>query len=245
MKKIVTFTLLMFIALTAQFCTKTQENNLKLWYTKPAKVWVEALPIGNGRLGAMVYGDPISETIQLNENTVWAGQPNRNDNTNAKKALPKIRKLIFDGKYKEAQDLANEKFISKKSQGSPYETIGNLILNFPDHENYTNYYRDLNIEKAITTTKYTVNGINFTSEMFSSSPDQIMVAKISADKPGVINFSATLNRPSNYIVSSNGNDELILSGITGNNETVKGAVKFETRVKIITKKVKFPQVIPP
>lgn len=92
---------------------------LKLWYNKPAAQWVEALPIGNGRLGAMVYGDPSNEIIQLNESTVWAGQPHRNDNLEAKDALPIIRQLIFDGKYKEAQDLANQKIISKNSHGMP------------------------------------------------------------------------------------------------------------------------------
>ena len=85
---------------------------LRLWYTHPARKWVEALPIGNGRLGAMVYGDPYRETIQLNESTVWGGQPNRNDNPDAREALPEIRKLVFDGKYREAQDLVNKKVIS-------------------------------------------------------------------------------------------------------------------------------------
>ena len=82
------------------------DSLLKLWYNQPAQQWVEALPVGNGRLGAMVYGDPAHEKIQLNESTVWAGQPNRNDNPDAKEALPEVRKLIFEGKYKEAQDLA-------------------------------------------------------------------------------------------------------------------------------------------
>ena len=121
----------------------TAQNNtqLKLWYTNPAKVWVEALPVGNGRLGAMVYGDPVKEVIQLNENTVWAGQPYRNDNPSAKESLPEVRKLIFEGKYKEAQDLINQKFINKISQGMPYQTVGNLKLSFPGHENYSGYYR--------------------------------------------------------------------------------------------------------
>src|SRR5512145_2101258 len=97
-----------------------QNNTLmKLWYDHPAAKWTEALPVGNGRLGAMVYGNPSKEVIQLNENTVWAGSPNRNDNPDAREALPEIRKLIFEGKYKEAQDLANGKVISKTSHGMP------------------------------------------------------------------------------------------------------------------------------
>ena len=134
----------------------TAQNNaqLKLCYTRPAKQWVEALPVGNGRLGAMVFGDPIKEVIQLNENTVWAGSPNRNDNPDAKEALPLIRKFLFDGKYKEAHDLVNQKVITKTSHGMAYQTVGNLKLYFPGHQNYSGYYRELDLEKAVATTSY-------------------------------------------------------------------------------------------
>ena len=219
----------------AIFAEITAQNDslLKLWYKQPAKQWVEALPVGNGRLGAMVFGDPYKELIQLNENTVWAGGPNRNDNPDAKAALPIIRKLIFEGKYKEAQDLANSKIISKTSQGMPYQTVGNLKLTFPGHENYTDYYRDLDLENAIVKTKYSLNGIRYTSEVFASFPDQVIIARIGADKPGAVSFSATLNRPSTVSVTTSGNDELILSGITNDFETVKGGVQFEARVRIV------------
>ena len=167
------------------------DSLLKLWYNQPARQWVEALPVGNGRLGAMVYGDPFKEIIQLNENTVWAGQPNRNDNPDAKDALPEVRKLIFEGKYKEAQDLVNQKFISKTSHGMPYQTVGNLKLLFPGHENYSDYYRELDIENAMVSTRYTLNGVNYSTRVFSSFPDQVIIVRISADKPGSISFSAT------------------------------------------------------
>ena len=214
----------------------TAQNNtqLKLWYTNPAKVWVEALPVGNGRLGAMVYGDPVKEVIQLNENTVWAGQPYRNDNPSAKESLPEVRKLIFEGKYKEAQDLINQKFISKISQGMPYQTVGNLKLSFPGHENYSGYYRELDIEKAIVTSHYSLNGVNYKTTAFSSFPDQVIIVRISADKPGSVNFSATMDRPSKVTVSTSGNDELVLSGKTNDFEKVKGNLQFEARVKILT-----------
>lgn len=210
------------------------DSHLKLWYNHPARQWVEALPIGNGRLGAMVFGDPSKEIIQLNENTVWAGQPNRNDNPNAKEALSEIRRLVFEGKYKEAQDLVNHNMISKTSQGMPYQTVGNLKLSFPEHENYSKYYRELDLEKAIATTHYSVKGVNYTTEVFSSFPDQIIIARISSDKPGSINFSASLSRPSKVNVSTIGNNELILSGKTSDFESVKGKVMFETKVKILT-----------
>ena len=213
---------------------------MKLWYNQPANRWVEALPVGNGRLGAMIFGDPSKEVIQLNENTVWAGQPNRNDNPNAKEALPEVRKLIFEGKYKEAQDLVNQKIISKTSHGMAYQTVGNLKLNFPGHDNYTNYYRELDIEKAVTTSRYKQNGVNFSTKIFSSFPDQVIIVRISADKAGSITFSAGMDRPTakdnipTCKVKSNGNNELILSGVTSDQETVKGAVKFIAKVKIVT-----------
>jgi alpha-L-fucosidase 2 len=207
---------------------------LKLWYTHPAKQWVEALPIGNGRLGAMIFGDPSKEVIQLNENTVWAGQPNSNDNPNAKEALPEVRKLIFEGKYKEAQALINQKIISKTSHGMPYQTVGNLKIAFPGHDNYSDYYRELDIEKAVVSSHYTLNGVKFETKVFSSFPDQVIITQIKADKPGSITFTATMDRPSKVNVTTKGNNELILTGLTSDHETVKGGVQFEAKVKILT-----------
>jgi alpha-L-fucosidase 2 len=216
------------------------DSLLKLWYKQPAKQWVEALPVGNGRLGAMIYGDPYKEVIQLNENTVWAGQPNRNDNPDAKEALPVVRKLIFEGRYKEAQDLVNQKIISNTSQGMSYQTAGNLKLNFPGHNNYTNYYRELDIENAVVSSRYNQNGVNFTTNVFSSFPDQVIIARIYADKAGSISFSATMDRPTTRDnvptcqVRSNSDNELVLSGVTSDQEGVKGAVQFIAKVKIVT-----------
>jgi alpha-L-fucosidase 2 len=211
------------------------DSLMKLWYTSPAKQWVEALPVGNGRLGAMVFGDPCKEVIQLNENTVWAGQPNRNDNPDAREALPEVRKLIFEGKYKEAQDLINKKFISKTSHGMPYQTVGNLRLLFPGHENYSGYYRELDIEKAVVSSGYTVKGVKYSTTVFSSSPDQVIIIRISADKPGSVSFTATMDRPSKTDVSTRGNDEMVLSGTTSDFDKVKGNLLFEARTKIMTK----------
>ncbi|MHA6247140.1 glycoside hydrolase family 95 protein [Pontibacter sp. CAU 1760] len=204
----------------------------KLWYTQPAQQWVEALPVGNGRLGAMVFGNPVAEVIQLNENTVWAGQPNRNDNPQAREALPEVRRLIFEGKYKEAQQLANQKFISKTSHGMPYETVGNLKLSFAGHENYTDYRRELDIKNAVATSSYRVNGVNYKTEVFSSFPDQVIVVRMTADKPGAISFSATMDRPANAGVSTRGRDELVLSGKTGSHEGVEGKVQFQAKASV-------------
>jgi len=124
---------------------------LKLWYNQPAgKTWENALPIGNGRLGAMVYGNVQSETIQLNEHTLWSGGPNSNDNPLLLDSLSEMRQLIFDGKQKQAEQLANKVLISKKSHGQMFEPAGELRLNFDSHYQYTNYYRELDIERAVT-----------------------------------------------------------------------------------------------
>jgi len=222
----------LFFIISCKVDNSIPDNN-KLWYNRPAEQWVEALPVGNGRLGAMIYGNPSYEKIQLNENTVWAGQPYRNDNQNAKEALPKVRQLIFEGKFKDAQDLVNQKFISKISNGMPYQTVGNLKLYFPGQEIFTNFYRDLNIEKAVATTKYTVNGVTFKREVFSSKPDQVIVIHLTADKPGKLNFNASLDRLSKIDISTEGSDKLIMSGTTGDYETIKGKVTFQAQVKII------------
>ncbi|MBC3538567.1 glycoside hydrolase N-terminal domain-containing protein [Rufibacter sediminis] len=220
------------LAFLCNVVTAQTSAPLKLWYTQPAKQWVEALPVGNGRLGAMVFGNPVQETIQLNENTVWAGQPNRNDNPQAKEALPEVRKLIFAGKYAGAQELVNQKFISKTSHGMPYETVGNLKLSFEGHENYTHYYRELDLEKAVVTSRYRVNGVNYQTEVFSSFPDQVMVVRLTANKPGSITFSATMDRPKNAQVSTQGKDMLLLSGKTGTVDGVEGKVQFQAKAKV-------------
>jgi alpha-L-fucosidase 2 len=219
----------------AQFVNAQQSGKLIMWYDKPATIWVEALPVGNGRLGATVFGDPVNDVIQLNENTVWAGQPNRNDNPEAKEALPLVRKLVFEGHYKEAQDLVNQKIISKTSQGMPYQIAGNLNLSFSGQD-YYNYYRELDIEKAVVTTRYTKHGVNYSTKVFSSFPDQVIVERIAADKPGSITFSAKINRPkpSTVKIFTKGSDELIMTGATGDHESVKGAVQFEVKIKILT-----------
>jgi len=228
------FVLFCILSLCAiQDISAQQSNALKLWYRQPAKQWVEALPVGNGRLGAMIYGDPYKEKIQLNENTVWAGQPNRNDNPDAREALPHVRKLIFEGKYKEAQDIVNQKFISRVSNGMPYQTVGDLHLVFPGHEHYSDYYRELDISKAVEMTRYTADGVRYESNVFASFPDQVIIVRMTADKPGSINFSAAMDRPASVTISTKGNNELILSGVTSDRDSIKGKVQFQAHLKIL------------
>jgi alpha-L-fucosidase 2 len=154
-------------------------TDLKLWYNNPSgTTWENALPIGNGRLGAMVYGNVEKEIIQLNEHTVWSGSPNRNDNPEALAALPEIRKLILEGKYKEAEKLAGKAIISKKSHGQMFQPVGNLELIFDGHENFSDYYRELDIERAVTKTSYTMGDVTFTREVLASLPEKVIVLRL-------------------------------------------------------------------
>src|SRR5688572_27629666 len=165
MKKLF-FISLLFI--TASSFSQTKPG-LKLWYNKPSgNTWENALPIGNGYLGAMIYGNVEKETIQLNESTVWSGSPNRNDNPLALDSLALIRQLIYDGKRKEAERVVNRSIITKKSHGQKFEPVGSLQLAFDGHENYSNYYRELDIERAVAKTSYTVNGVTYTRESLAS-----------------------------------------------------------------------------
>ena len=227
MKKNILFVLLLF------GINHTQAQ-LKLWYNKPSgKTWENALPIGNGRLGAMVYGNVSKEIIQLNEHTLWSGGPNRNDNPEALAALPEIRQLIFDGKYKIAEAMINEKIITKKSHGQKFQPVGNLNLQFDGHEKFSNYYRELDIEKAISKTRYTVDGVIYTRETFVSLPDQVIIIKISADKLNSVSFSTFYNsahKPQQ--VSTTATNELTLKGTSSDHEGIKGMVEFESIAKI-------------
>ena len=130
-----------------------QNRNL-LWYEKPAEVWTEALPLGNGKLGAMVYGTPGVEQIQLNEETLWAGSPNNNFNPATLEHLPEIRQLLFEGKWLEAQTLCTQFVKSPTNQGMPYQTFGYLRLFFTGHELYSNYRRSLDLDSARTVVEY-------------------------------------------------------------------------------------------
>jgi alpha-L-fucosidase 2 len=214
------------------FATIAQTTNeLKLWYNKPAAIWNEALPLGNGRLGAMVFGDPAVERLQLNEETIWGGSPNSNAHPNGLKSLPIVRQLIFDGKYDEAEALANKEMMSKSNNGMPYQTFGSVYISFPGHQKYTNYYRDLNIENATAKVKYTVNGVEFTREILTSFSDQVIVVKLSASQPGQITANVFMNSPLDKTVAATEGDQIALSGVTGTFEGQKGKVKFQGRIQ--------------
>jgi alpha-L-fucosidase 2 len=207
------------------------QNNaeLKLWYDQPATSWNEALPIGNGRLGAMIFGQPGKEQLQLNEETVWAGGPNNNTNPAIKEVLPQITKLFFDGKYVEAENLALDKVVSPNS-GMKYQTVGNLWIDFPGHEKATNYYRDLNIENAVASVSYDFEGVKYRREIFSSFTDQVIIVRLIADQPGKISCSLSLDCPLRSKINV-ADHSINLSGITDDHEGQLGQVRFNALVK--------------
>ncbi len=209
---------------------------LKLWYTQPSgTTWENALPLGNGRLGAMIYGNVSHEMIQLNEHTVWSGSPNRNDNPNARAALPEIRQLIFDGKHKEAEQRANQSILTKKSHGQMFQPVGTLNLRFNGHESFTKYSRELDLEEAICRTTYTVDGVTYTRESLVSLPDQVMVMRLRASKPGKLTFTASFSTPHTKAERhTTDRQELSLSGTTSDHEGVKGMVKFKSLARLKT-----------
>jgi len=221
--------LLACLLLLSIFSIAQKNTALKLWYNHPSGViWENALPIGNGFLGAMVYGNVDTEKVQLNESTVWSGSANRNDNDACPDSLPVIRELIFAGKQKEAEQLANRIIVSKTSHGQMFEPVGNLQLVFPGHDNYTNYYRELDIEQAVTTTRYTVNNITYTRKTLASFPDRVIVMQLTASKDNSISFTAyyTTLQPK-AVMHTTASRQLTIEGTTIDHEAVKGLVQFK------------------
>lgn len=252
--KIFRFVCLPFLAIAASL--SAQNNPMTLWYDKPATEWVEALPVGNGRLGAMIFGAPGQEVLQLNEETVWAGEPGNNINPETGKAIPVVRQLLRKGKYAEAQKYADE-HVKSLNDGMPYQPVGRLLIDFPGHEHYTGYRRELDIANAVATVSYTSNGVRYKREVFASLPDQVIVVRITADKPASINGVVSMETPhaANQIIApfhttfgkavidpkalghdvGNNHDpnELTLAGRTSDHEGKKGAVHFVAKVRVV------------
>lgn len=208
-------------------------NLMKLWYDQPAENWEEALPIGNGRLGAMIFGTVNKEHLQLNEETVWAGEPGNNLPTGFKEILPKVRKLIFEGKYKEAQDLTMTRIPRHAPEGNnygmPYQTVGDLWLDFPDQGEVKYYYRDLDIANAISSVSYEAGGVHYEREYLSTAVDQVIAIRLTADKDGKISFTLKATSPHTVKNIAVDGETLVLSGKGESRENKKGKVEFNAR----------------
>ncbi|AUP81195.1 glycoside hydrolase family 95 protein [Flavivirga eckloniae] len=247
MKKLIRFVLILFVLklFSCDNLSKIEKElnpSTMLWYDKPAGSWTEAMPIGNGRLGAMVYGGTVNETIQFNEETLWTGQPHDYANKEAYKVLDELRQLLSEGKQKQAHKLGNERFMSQPFGQFSYQPFGNILLNFPKHEKAINFKRILNLENAITTVSYEIDNIKFKREALVSKPNQAILIRIEASKKGKLNFTIGLNSPhSKYDVIVNGN-EIILKGKANNYPRALDVIKapypeskitFEARLKIV------------
>ena len=248
------------VAVTQTTAAPAADDSLMLWYRQPAgyqqpttnpptggrrggfgrgdqnNSWLDALPVGNGRIGAMVFGGVNREQIQLNEDTLWGGGPYDPVNTNGLAALPEVRQLVFAGQYHQAGNLINQKVISKPSSEMPYETAGDLFLTFPDATNFAaaeNYRRDLNLATATAGVEYTVGGVHFTRQVFASPADQVIVVRLTADKPGAINFTANYQTPLRTDITTESGNTLVVNGVNASASGIRGALKFQVRARVL------------
>src|SRR6185437_11556030 len=218
-----TFAALAFLLFS--YTTVVAQKNI-LWYDKPAANWNEALPIGNGYIAAMVFGGAQQERLQLNESTIWGGGPNNTVDSAAKPYIEQVQALLVQKKYLEAQVLANQHVTQRGNGGMPYQLAGNLFIKFPGHDNVTDYVRDLNIDNATASVTYMYNGVRYKREYFTSFTDNVLMVRLTANKPGMITCDVKLQSPlmKNIEVAHN---DLVLSGLSSDHENQKGKVKFD------------------
>lgn len=199
-----------------------------LWYEQPAKEWVEALPVGNGRLGAMVFGGAAAERIQFNEHTVWTGQPHDYAHKGAYKHLSTLRELLFQGRQKEAEDLAMREFMSVPLRQKAYQAFGDIRIEFPQisSEKVSGYRRELNIDRAIATTEFQQGGVTYRREVFASWPAQVVAIRLTANRPKSITFAARLESAHEGAkIAALGGNQLSMTGAVADS-----AIRFEARL---------------
>ena len=235
--KRLTLTVFLISHFSFLICAVAQQH--RLWYNQPAQTWTQALPIGNGVMGGMVFGTPAVEHIQINEETIWAGQPNNVVNPNAKKALPEVRQLIFEGKDKEAQDLANAQVMPQavgKNMGMPFQPFGDLYIAMPGHADYRNYERWLDLDNAKSVVKYEVDGVQYMRETIAPlGGHEVIAVRLTASEKGKITFTANMTSPhENVLVNMDGNEATLL-GVSSKHEGLKGKVRFMGRMAVQTK----------
>lgn len=222
---------------------RTINPSLTLWYNEPANEWTEALPVGNGRMGAMIYGGTAIETIQFNEETLWSGQPHDYSRPGAYKHLDELRNLLYKGQQEEAHELGNTRFMSQPLGQMSYLAFGNLQLNFPDHTDAESYQRRLNLDNAITTVTYKSDNIRYRREVFASAPAQAIIIRLESSDNKGLSFTAGLNSPhSNYEVVIE-DDQIILRGNANDYHKERGGdgqpypksrLNFEARLQVET-----------
>ncbi|RKD90638.1 glycoside hydrolase family 95 protein [Mangrovibacterium diazotrophicum] len=234
MKKQILWLSVFLVLVSCTMPAKQEENLLKLWYNKPASQWEEALPIGNGRLGAMVFGDPQTEHLQLNEETVWAGEPGNNLPTGFKEILPQVRKLLFEGKYKEAEALTMSRVPRHAPEGNnygmPYQTVGDLYFDFPGQGAVTNYHRELDLQNAVSSVTYDADGVSYKREFLSTAVDQVIAVRFTASEKGKISFTVKATSPHSVNQVAIDGEELVLTGKGESVDNKEGKIEFNARV---------------
>jgi alpha-L-fucosidase 2 len=224
---------------------KSVPSETAIWFNTPAKNFTESSPLGNGRLGAMMFGGVNDERIVLNESSVWSGSRQDADRPDAYKVLPEIQKLLLEGKNPEAEALVNANFTCKgpgssggtgNNQYGCYQVLGNLHLAFAGDTNapVTNYRRELNLNDAVANVQFNRGGVEFTREMFVSAPDQVMVLRLSADKSKQISFDARLDRPERFETVADGKNGLLMIGQLDNG-LGGGGVRYVARIRVLNK----------
>jgi alpha-L-fucosidase 2 len=207
-----------------------------------AQVWTEALPVGNGRIGAMIYGGTEHETIQFNEETLWSGQPHNYSHPGAFKHLEEMRRLLWEGKQKEAHELGNSHFMSRPFGQMSYLPFGNILLNFPGHNDATSYRRRLNIRDAVSSVSYRHDGVRYRREVFASAPAQALIIRLESTENKGLTFTAGLNSPHTEYKVTVADDQIILTGAANDYHQEKGRdgyrypeskINFEARLKIV------------
>ncbi len=217
MKRTLSAVIVIGVAFGARATTLVQtpspspSHNL-LWYRAPAANWNEALPIGNGRLGAMVFGGIVDERLQLNEETVWAGQKLDRVNPQAATSLPEIRRLLFAGKPAEAEAIADKTIISVPRRMPPYQTLGDLRLRFQVDGEASDYRRELDLDEAVARVRFRVGAATFRREMLATAVDQVIAVRLISDRPGAISFTASMSRERDASSRAEGNSAIVLEG---------------------------------
>jgi alpha-L-fucosidase 2 len=218
----------------------SSESPLTLWYRQPAAQWVEALPVGNGRLGAMVFGGIEHERLQLNEDTLWAGGPYDPSHADARAALPRVRRLVADGAYAEAERLIMEQVIARPPREMPYQTVGDVSITMAGGAEATEYRRSLDLDTAIARTTFRIGNVRYVREVFASPVDQVIVCRITAlepnavaSSPGRLTATIAMATPMSATVRAEGGDMLVLDGVNGDAFGIKGALTYQARVRVL------------
>jgi alpha-L-fucosidase 2 len=210
-------------------------DDLSLWYNNPAgSDWLRALPIGNGRLGAMVFGNTDTERLQLNEDTVWAGGPHDYSNPRGAGSLAEIRRLVFANQWTQAQDLVNQTMLGNPAAQLAYQTVGELRLTLPGNSGVSGYQRRLDLTTATTVVTYVANNVRYRREVLASAPDQVIVMRLTAETPGSISFSASFSSPQRVTASSPDGTTITLDGRSGDQRGIAGSVRFLALAKAVS-----------